>query len=251
MTTLSRATNYLRSTTRRARPRRVRRRRESHGWQDVQRIQHPDFPLHVGTDGSHSIYPFWGRRQVNLGFSRNAQNQVVTPVGLYQGALVLSLGGFIAAVVLNGGGLGNAYAVGGLAAATAFAERGRVRITKRVETSTSLIPTVFAAAVFGPLAAMIVAAASLVSEFPLLLSAERRASNGGSAYLRWGTYTCIRAISAGVAGLAATREQVTRHGVDLRDRRRHDRGCPGRRTARRRVLGADDAAARRACDATS
>ncbi len=140
---------------------------------------------------------------MNFGFSRNAQNQVVTPVGLYQGALVLSLGGFIAAVVLNGGGLGNAYAVGGLAVATAFAERGRVRITKRVETSTSLIPTVFAAAVFGPLAGMIVAAASLVSEFPLLLSAERRASNGGSAYLRWGTYTCIRAISAGVAGLAA------------------------------------------------
>ena len=121
-----------------------------------------------------------------------------------------------------------------------------MRITKRVETSTSLIPTVFAAAVFGPLAAMIVAAASLVSEFPLLLSAERRASNGGSAYLRWGTYTCIRAISAGVAGCGCDGVQVARHGVDRRDRRRDDRGRRGRRAARRRVLRPDDAPARRA-----
>jgi putative nucleotidyltransferase with HDIG domain len=141
---------------------------------------------------------------VNLVSANKVANKTVTALGLYQAALVVALGAFVAIEVVDGGGLGNVWSVAGLAVATAYAERGRVRISKRVETSTSLIPTVLAAALFGPLAAMIVAAASLISEFPLVLSAERRASNGGSAYMRWGTYTCIRAISAGVAGVAAT-----------------------------------------------
>ena len=141
---------------------------------------------------------------MNLVSANKVANKTVTALGLYQAALVVALGAFVAIEVVDGGGLGNVWSVAGLAVATAYAERGRVRISKRVETSTSLIPTVLAAALFGPLAAMIVAAASLISEFPLVLSAERRASNGGAAYMRWGTYTCIRAISAGVAGVAAT-----------------------------------------------
>ena len=141
---------------------------------------------------------------MNLVFANKVAHKAVTALGLYQAALVVALGGFVAIEVVAGTGLGNVWSVAGLAVATAYAERGRVRISKRVETSTSLIPTVLAAALFGPLAAMIVAAASLISEFPLVLSAERRASNGGAAYMRWGTYTCIRAISAGVAGVAAT-----------------------------------------------
>jgi len=139
---------------------------------------------------------------VNLPFLNGTHR--ITPLGLYQGVLAISLALFAGGVAMTGGVTGNPWAVAGLAAAAAVAERGRVRIAEKVETSTSLIPTVFAAAVFGPLAAMVVAAASLVSEFPLALSAERRALNGGAAYLRWGTYTCIRAISAGVAGLAAS-----------------------------------------------
>jgi putative nucleotidyltransferase with HDIG domain len=124
-------------------------------------------------------------------------------MGLYQTALVLSVGVLAGAAYRGGVGFGNRWAVIGLAIAAAVAERGRVRIAEKIETSTSLIPTVFAATVFGPLAAMVVAAASLLSEFPLLLSPERRASNGGAAFLRWGTYTCIRAICAGLAGLVA------------------------------------------------
>jgi putative nucleotidyltransferase with HDIG domain len=87
----------------------------------------------------------------------------------------------------------------------ALAERGRVRLGENIEASISLIPTVFAASVFGPLTAMLVAAASFLGEFPRLLPSTRRDAvlHRGSPYLRWGIYTCIRAISGGVAGSAA------------------------------------------------
>jgi putative nucleotidyltransferase with HDIG domain len=126
----------------------------------------------------------------------------------------LSLGalGLAAGVYAGGAGLGNPWAVAGLGCAAAIAERGRVRIGGVTEASISLLPTVFAAAVFGPLAAMVIASASFIGDFPPLLRSDRRglASDRGMPYLKWGTYTAIRAITAGVAGIAA-REAHTVH----------------------------------------
>ena len=100
-------------------------------------------------------------------------------------------------------GLGNPYAVLGLAFIAAVAERGRVKLDSAIEVSISVLPTVFAAAIFGPLAAMLVAAASYAGDFPLrdLLEATEGAS---SNLLRWGVHTCIRAIYGAAAGFAAS-----------------------------------------------
>ena len=54
-------------------------------------------------------------------------------------------------------GVGNVVAVVGLATVAAVAERGRVRLDSDFWVTISVLPTVFAAAVFGPLAAMLVA----------------------------------------------------------------------------------------------
>src|SRR5262245_32227014 len=72
-----------------------------------------------------------------------------------------------------------------LALAAAAGERARVRIAASVEASVSLLPTVFAAALFGPLAGMVVAASSYVSDFPGFMSPPRRAqaAERGSPYL--------------------------------------------------------------------
>lgn len=104
-----------------------------------------------------------------------------------------------------GASVKQAGAILGLAAVAGLSERGRVRLGENIEASISLIPTVFAAALFGPLAAMIVAASSLVGEFPVLISRARKDAviARGSPYLRWGIYTCIRALSGGAAGIAA------------------------------------------------
>jgi putative nucleotidyltransferase with HDIG domain len=101
-------------------------------------------------------------------------------------------------------GLGSPLAVAGLAAVAAVAERGRVTLDNHTSVSISVLPTVFAAAVFGPLAAMVVAALSVVGDFPTKLLAERRySSNLENALLQWGVFACIRAIYGAAAGLAA------------------------------------------------
>src|SRR5438034_4064656 len=110
--------------------------------------------------------------------------------------------------------LGNPFAVAGLAATAALAERGRIRIGGVTEASISVLPTVFAAAVLGPLAAIIVAAASFIGDFPLLVPRANRASTfeRGAPYLKCGIYTCIRAVYGAVAGFAALAAVAPIHG---------------------------------------
>lgn len=101
--------------------------------------------------------------------------------------------------------LGNPAAVIGLAVVAAIAERGRVNIDKTAGVSISVLPTVFAAAVFGPLAALVVSASSLLGE---LLPIRRlwwqgRRGDGQDQLLKWGIYTSIRAVYGAAAGFAA------------------------------------------------
>jgi putative nucleotidyltransferase with HDIG domain len=121
----------------------------------------------------------------------------------YQGALIVV--GLVLAALAIPQGLHDAWAVAGLAAVAAIAERGRVRLANDAEASISLLPTVFAAAVLGPLAGLLVAAASFAGEFPRVLPEARRlpAHARGEQYLKWGIYTGVRAIYGSVAGFAA------------------------------------------------
>lgn len=77
-----------------------------------------------------------------------------------------------------------------LAAVAALAERGTVRLSNTIEESISALPIVFTAVLFGPLAALLVAAASMLGDFT-------------RPYLRWSIYTSTRALSgATIGGLA-------------------------------------------------
>ncbi len=96
--------------------------------------------------------------------------------------LVLSL--------LRGYTIGNGWVVAALAAAGLIADRHRVTLGSRTEASISLIPILFAAVLFGPLAAMIVAAVALLAIFR-------------TPYMRWAVYTCTRSIAGAMAGFAA------------------------------------------------
>ena len=106
-------------------------------------------------------------------------------------ALVLVASGGALGLTASGYGLGNAWAVIVLGVAAALAERGRVRLTSTTEESISLLPTLFAAVLFGPLAGMVVGAASLIGEF------------GQPPYLKWVTYTSSRAIGGAATGFVA------------------------------------------------
>jgi putative nucleotidyltransferase with HDIG domain len=85
---------------------------------------------------------------------------------------------------------GNPIVVALLALVAAIAERGRVEIKADVSHSISLVPTLFAAVLCGPLAAVAVAAASFVFECR-------------APYLRWASYTATRMLTAAATGMLA------------------------------------------------
>jgi putative nucleotidyltransferase with HDIG domain len=111
-------------------------------------------------------------------------------VWLYAASLVALASATAAYLAVTGSSLGPPLVVIGLAAAAAFAERGSVRLSSTVDESISALPMLFAAVLFGPLAAMIVAAISMLGDFT-------------RPYLRWGIYTSSRAITASVVGAVA------------------------------------------------
>jgi len=108
-------------------------------------------------------------------------------VWIYAGVLGSLAVGIAAALIVSSVSMGPPLVVLGLAVAAAVAERGSVRLSSTVDESISALPMLFAAVLFGPLAAMIVAAASMLGDFT-------------RPYLRWGIYTSSRAITASIVG---------------------------------------------------
>jgi putative nucleotidyltransferase with HDIG domain len=102
--------------------------------------------------------------------------------GLILVATALALG-----IAAAQGTLANPGAVALLACMAIAAERGSIKLSRTTESSIGLLPTLLAAVLFGPLAAMIVAASSQLGDL-------RR------PYMKWATYTSIRAITGGATG---------------------------------------------------
>jgi len=117
----------------------------------------------------------------------------------YVACLVVTAALTAAALVAAGYTLVEPLAVLALAAAGAAAERGNVRLSKTTEQSISLLPTLVAAVLFGPLAAAFVNGASMLGD-PELYSGRDPAR---APRLKWATYTCTRFIGGAITGLAA------------------------------------------------
>jgi putative nucleotidyltransferase with HDIG domain len=83
------------------------------------------------------------------------------------------------------------WAIAVLAAVAMLAERQPVRISANLEMTVSVLPMLFAAVVYGPLAAMAVGALGLLADF-------RR------PYLRWLIWTAMRVLAGGLAGVTAS-----------------------------------------------
>jgi putative nucleotidyltransferase with HDIG domain len=99
-----------------------------------------------------------------------------------------------AGLVVAGYSVGHPLIVVGLAALAVAAEREGISLTPTIEVSVASVLTIFAAVVFGPLAAVVVGGAGMLAILP------RR--DGPLPTLRWLTWTAIRVIIAGSAGLA-------------------------------------------------
>jgi putative nucleotidyltransferase with HDIG domain len=114
----------------------------------------------------------------------------ISPLGVY--AITLASGVAIVGtwLAMSDYALGPPLVLVAIALVGAIAERQRVQFTSRTELSISLLPTLFAAVVFGPVAAMVVAALAMLGDF-------RR------PWMRWLIYTLSESLAAAVTGLVA------------------------------------------------
>ena len=114
-----------------------------------------------------------------------------TPIELFAASLAAIAVGLAAALALDGYGAGVAWpVVAALGAVAWLAERQSVQLTSNLAMSVSVLPVLFTAVVYGPLAAMAVGGSALLAEF-------------GRPYERWLVWTSTRALAGGFAGLAA------------------------------------------------
>jgi putative nucleotidyltransferase with HDIG domain len=110
----------------------------------------------------------------------------------YASVLTLLAGGMAVLLAITTKTNGSLWVILLLAIVAAIAERGSVQMstTMDLEESISLLPTLFAAVLLGPLAGLSVGAASMLGDFR-------------APYLRSLIYAATRAIGGGVAGLVA------------------------------------------------
>lgn len=119
--------------------------------------------------------------------------------GAYAALLSLSAGLLAVFMVAQGISLGNSITVAALSLTAAAAERGSVKFSTSAEQSISLLPTLYAAVLFGPLAAAVVGGASMLGD-PELFT---RAAPGRAPRLKWATYTSTRFIGGALTGYVA------------------------------------------------
>src|SRR3990172_9568007 len=143
----------------------------------------------LGTDGDSKLIPLSGETQERMNTPTDippaARRLFSSPsfrVEAYAAILAVVAAGLAYGLYEAGYSLGSAWAVLGLALLSAIAERGRVRLNSNTELSISLLPTLFAAVAFGPLAAMVVGAASLIGDFR-------------TPYLKWAVFTASESIT--------------------------------------------------------
>jgi putative nucleotidyltransferase with HDIG domain len=134
------------------------------------------------------------RVNMNALRSRHRSARLTAPLVIYLSALLVTASGLASSLLLSGWRLGALWTVAVVAAAAAIAERASVQLVRGIvmDSSISNLLVLFAAVLFGPLAAMMVGAVSMAGAF-------RR------PYLRWATYTLARGITGALTGLLATR----------------------------------------------
>lgn len=128
---------------------------------------------------------------------RRSARELGSPLAVYLVVLALAAGVLLWALIATGADLGNGWFVLALAVAAAAAERGTVRLSKSIEVSVALLPPLLAAVVFGPLAAMLVAGASMLADL-------RPAPGTPSPYLKFAIYTASRSITGAATGFVAS-----------------------------------------------
>jgi putative nucleotidyltransferase with HDIG domain len=112
------------------------------------------------------------------------------PIAIFALALGAAACGLAVGLLIAGESLESPVGVLLLGAFSMLAEKRSIRIGSNAQVSVSVLPIVFGAVVFGPLAAMAIGAIGILADLR-------------APYVRWLTWTSWKAISSGLAGVAA------------------------------------------------
>jgi putative nucleotidyltransferase with HDIG domain len=114
---------------------------------------------------------------------------------IWVGVVVAGATGMVVGLVEAGYTINHPFLVAIFSALALAAEREGIRLSPSVEASVASLLCIFSAVVYGPLAALVIGAAGLLADLP------RR--DDAQPILRWMTWTAIKVIVAGSAGLVA------------------------------------------------
>lgn len=143
-----------------------------------------------GGDGGRDRIPLL--RDFQARFLETRQIRRPAPITLWASVLALVSVVFAVALIAAGGRINvPLWVFSVLVVLSMTAEARPVRLTTTTEVSVSALPILFAAVAFGPLVAMAIGAAGVLPDF-------RR------PYARWSTWTAMRALEGGLAGVAAS-----------------------------------------------
>jgi putative nucleotidyltransferase with HDIG domain len=148
-----------------------------------------------------------------------AETADLTPrVSIYLASVVLAAALVAGVLVDTGIGIGSVAGVIGLAGVAALGERGRIGLVRGLDVSISLLPAVFAAVLYGPLAAMIVFGASVAGlSLPLAGRVTYLASRALTGAAAAGVAAGIASVMSGGAGeiiVASTAAALTAELLD-------------------------------------
>jgi putative nucleotidyltransferase with HDIG domain len=148
--------------------------------------------LLVRTDGTRDRTPLLGDFQVFWGrfVARLLADSGGGAIVLWATGLALAAGWLTATLAILGFRFGALLPTFALAGIALIAEKQSVRLSPSVEVSVSFLPFILAATLLGPLSAMAVGAASLLTLFE-------------EPYVRWVVWTTSRVVVCGASSLAA------------------------------------------------
>ncbi len=152
-----------------------------------------------GTDGDVTVSPervrFKPSADVVFANFSGIRARRLSSIEIYGAIVLLAAVAMVVSLVAAGYRLGSPVAVGLLAVTAVLAEFQSVQLTPSFELSVGSLTIVFAAVLFGPLAAVVVGAAGLLIDL--------RRQDSDQHLLRWMVWTSSRALVSGAAGLAA------------------------------------------------
>jgi putative nucleotidyltransferase with HDIG domain len=136
---------------------------------------------------------------------RREFGDLTLPIVVYICCVVLAAGATFAGLLLYGAApeeLGTWTGAIGLAAIAALGERGRIKLSGSLDVSISLLPAVFAAVLYGPVAAMVVFGASVfgLKEMPLAGRIAYFSSRGLTGAAAAGAAAAAASVMAGGTG---------------------------------------------------